>query len=106
LKRVREAEEGEVDFFSQTRCDLVAHGKNARKKHLFLSKQFPLAEIFFCRFACLSGLMGWEQMHGQTVQLGNNFRGLNTKITAAKKYTKLPLGQAHRDAYLLFACLP
>jgi hypothetical protein len=56
---------------------------------------FPLAEIFFCRSACcLSGQMGGRQLHRQTVQLGQNFKGL-----------KIPLGQAYRDAYLLFRYL-
>jgi hypothetical protein len=37
---------------------------------------FPLAEIFFCRSACLSGQTGGGQSRGQTVQLVQNFKGL------------------------------
>jgi hypothetical protein len=29
----------------------------------------------------------------------------HSKVTAAKKYTKIPLGQAQGDAYLFFRCL-
>jgi hypothetical protein len=39
------------------------------------------------------------------VQLGQNFKGLQIKVTAAKKYTKIQLCQAQGDAYLLFRCL-
>jgi hypothetical protein len=40
---------------------------------------FPLAVIFFCRFACLSRQMGGGQSHRQTVQLGQNFKVLPNK---------------------------
>jgi hypothetical protein len=40
---------------------------------------FPLAEIFFCRSAYLSGQTGGGQLSRQTVQLGQNFRGLPNK---------------------------
>jgi hypothetical protein len=40
---------------------------------------FPLAVIFFCRFACLSRQTGGGQSHRQTVQLGQNFKGLPNK---------------------------
>jgi hypothetical protein len=72
--------------------------------------QFPLAEIFFCRSACLSGQTGGGQLRWQTVQLVQNFKVWETKVwetkvTAAKKYTKIPLGKAQGDAYFLFLCL-
>jgi hypothetical protein len=47
--------------------------------HAFGIKLFPLAVIFFCRFACLSRQTGGGQSHRQTVQLGQNFKGLPNK---------------------------
>jgi hypothetical protein len=67
---------------------------------------FPLAVIFFCRSTCLSGQTGGGQWRRQTVQLGQNFKGSQTKVTAAKKCSKITLGQAQGDDYLLFKCLP
>jgi hypothetical protein len=40
---------------------------------------FPLAEIFFCLSACLSGQTGGGQSSRQTLQLGLNFKGLPNK---------------------------
>jgi hypothetical protein len=39
----------------------------------------PLAEIFFCRSACLYGQTGEGQSRRQTVQLGQNFKRLPNK---------------------------
>jgi hypothetical protein len=40
---------------------------------------FSLAVIFFCWSGCLSGQTGGGQLGRQTVQLGQNFKGLQNK---------------------------
>jgi hypothetical protein len=66
------------------------------------ANEFPLAEIFFSRSACLSGQTGGGQSRGQTVRQEHIFKGLPKKVTSAKKYTKIPLGQAQGEVNLLF----
>jgi uncharacterized protein (DUF302 family) len=56
-------------------------------------------------------LLVWADGRGTVEQADSAARaelqmGSQTKVTAAKKYTKIPLGQAQGDAYLLFRCLP
>jgi hypothetical protein len=53
---------------------------------------FPLAEIFFCRSACLSGQTGGGLSSRQTVQLGQNFRGLPNISYCSKKIYKNTIG--------------
>jgi hypothetical protein len=56
--------------------------------------QFPLAEIFFCRFACLSGQTGGGQSLRQTVQLEQNFKALPNKSYWSKKIYKNTIGSS------------
>jgi hypothetical protein len=56
-------------------------------------------------------LLVWADGPGTVMQADSAARAElqgapKTKVTAAKKYTKIPLGQAQGDAYLLFRCLP
>jgi hypothetical protein len=55
------------------------HKEVSRNPDLKIPFVFPLAVIFFCRSACLSGQTGGGQLHRQTVQLGQNFKGLQNK---------------------------
>jgi hypothetical protein len=55
--------------------------------------------------ACLGRRAGDSQA-GRQCSLGRTSRGSRTKVTAAKKYTKILLGQAEGVAYLLFRSLP
>jgi hypothetical protein len=53
-------------------------------------------------------LLVWADGRGTVARADSpasaEFQGA-TKVTAAKKYTKIPFGQAQGDAYLLFRCL-
>jgi hypothetical protein len=44
---------------------------------------FSLAEILFCRSACLYGQKGGGQSRRQTVQLGQNFKGRQNKSSCS-----------------------
>jgi hypothetical protein len=57
---------------------------------------FPLAEIFFCRSACLSGQTGGGQSRRQTVQLVQNFKGLPNQRYCSYKIYKNTIGSSTR----------
>jgi uncharacterized protein (DUF302 family) len=55
-------------------------------------------------------LLVWADERGTVARADSaasaELQGFKTKVPAAKQYTKIPLGQAQEDAYLLFRCLP